>query len=46
LFRRCRQVHDQNGLSSSSGHGGNMKGYTPKDSSRPWFIIIILGPVS
>jgi hypothetical protein len=40
------QVHDRNGLGSCSGRSGNMKGYTPKGSSRPWFIIIILGPVS
>jgi hypothetical protein len=46
LFRRCRQIHDWNGLSSYSGHGGDMKGCTPEGSSRPWFIIIILGPVS
>jgi hypothetical protein len=43
---RIRQVHDQSGLSSGGGRGGYMKGCYPKGSSRTWFIIIILGPVS
>jgi hypothetical protein len=46
VFRRCQQVHNRNALSSCSGRDGNMKGYTPEGSSRPCFIIIILGLVS